>query len=206
MKLKIEFVWAFAACHVIAAFALLSWFFSWTGVVLFPVGVLVFGILGINLCYHRLLTHRGLSCPLWLEHTLATLGVCSFQDSPPNWVAVHRRHHQFADEKQDPHSPLAGFFWAHMGWLLVRTHDMGSRRVIKRYAKDIMRDSFYAWLERRNNWMKVAVLSWLVYFVAGFGIVMLSGGACRKRFSSVPAFSSGALCCARSSFGTSPGP
>ena len=79
---------------------------------------------GINLCFHRLLTHRSFSCPLWLEHTLATLAVCSVQDSPPHWVAAHRRHHEFADEEDDPHSPLAGFFWAHMGWLLVKKDDM----------------------------------------------------------------------------------
>jgi stearoyl-CoA desaturase (delta-9 desaturase) len=31
------------------------------------------------------------------------------------WVAVHRPHHHFADDEQDPHSPLRGFFWAHFG-------------------------------------------------------------------------------------------
>ena len=34
-------------------------------------GLYVFGTLGINLCYHRLLTHRGFVCPKWLEHSLA---------------------------------------------------------------------------------------------------------------------------------------
>ena len=34
-------------------------------------GIYVFGTLGINLCYHRLLTHRGFTCPKWLEHYLA---------------------------------------------------------------------------------------------------------------------------------------
>jgi O-acetylhomoserine/O-acetylserine sulfhydrylase-like pyridoxal-dependent enzyme len=39
----------------------------------------IFGTLGVNLCYHRLLTHRGFVCPKWLEHTLAVRAVCSFQ-------------------------------------------------------------------------------------------------------------------------------
>jgi fatty-acid desaturase len=44
------------------------------------------------------------------------LGVCNAQDSPPHWVAVHRKHHHHTDDTDDPHSPLV---WAHMGWLLV---------------------------------------------------------------------------------------
>ncbi len=44
-------------------------------------GIYVFGTLGINLCYHRLLTHRGFVCPKWVERTLVILAVCSFQDT-----------------------------------------------------------------------------------------------------------------------------
>ena len=39
-----------------------------------------------------------------------------------------------------------------------------------------MRDPFYAWLERRHNWLKVAFLSWIAYFIAGFAYVAFSGG------------------------------
>jgi stearoyl-CoA desaturase (delta-9 desaturase) len=91
VKRKNDNVVAFLIVHAIAALALVPWFFSWTGVVLLLAGIYVFGMLGINLCFHRLLTHRGPACPLWLERTLVLLGVCSMQDSPVHWVAVHRR-------------------------------------------------------------------------------------------------------------------
>ena len=77
----------------------------------------------------------------------------------------------------DPHSPLAGFFWAHMGWLMVKLDDMSRRPLIERYAKDIIRDPYYAWLDRRSNWIKVALLSWLAFFAAGFAVIALSGGS-----------------------------
>jgi fatty-acid desaturase len=176
MRWKKDNVIGFLFVHLIAALAFFPWFFSWTGVALFIAGIFIFGGLGINLCYHRLLTHRSFLCPLWLEHGLATLATCSVQDSPPHWVAVHRRHHQFADEDQDPHSPLKSFLWAHMGWLLVKREDMGRRSLIERYAKDIARDPFYAWIERRSNWIKIALLSWLGFFAVGFAIVLLAGG------------------------------
>jgi fatty-acid desaturase len=165
----------FIVVHMIAALALLPWFFSWTGVILYLLGVHVFGVLGINVCYHRLLTHRGFACPLWLEHALVVLGVCSMQDSPSFWVAAHRRHHQFADQEGDPHTPLAGFFWAHVGWILVKPDDPTRDQLIQRYVKDLNRDPFYVWLDRSRHAAYVALLSWLVFFTAGFAVMVLTG-------------------------------
>ena len=167
---------ALVGCHLLAMLAFWPWFFSWTGVVLVVSGLYVFGMLGINLCYHRLLTHRGFTLPKWLEHTLAILGVCSMEDTPARWVAVHRRHHQHADEQEDPHSPLVNFFWGHMGWLLVKNQDLGRGGLYERYAKDILRDPFYAGLERHAWGIWIVVLSWLAFFFGGFAAELLLGG------------------------------
>ena len=174
--LKKDNVIGFSVIHALALLALVPWFFSWTGVVLLFVGIYVFGVLGINLGFHRLITHRGLTCPLWLEHTFAILGTCSLQFAPPFWVAVHRRHHHFAEDENDPHSPQHGYLWAHFGWLLARRpDDMKPAAMTERYAKDVMRDPLYAMLERRKNWMKLNLILWAAYFVAGFGAAVLSG-------------------------------
>ena len=105
MKLKTDAMFGFALCHLLAALALVPWFFSWTGVVVLVAGIYVFGLLGINLGFHRLIAHRSFSCPLWLEHCLAVLGTCCLQFSPGFWVAVHRRHHSFSDDEQDLSTP-----------------------------------------------------------------------------------------------------
>jgi fatty-acid desaturase len=175
LKLKTDTLIGFILCHLLAMLALLPMFFSWTGVVLAAAGLLAFGVLGVNVGFHRLLTHRSFSCPLWFEHVLAVLGTCSAQFSPPFWVAIHRRHHHFSDDELDPHSPLRSFFWAHCGWLLVRPDDMKPVVMIDRYARDLMRDPLYAALERRKNWMKLSVLAWLVFFVAGFVAALAVG-------------------------------
>src|ERR1700722_6042433 len=60
--------------HALALLAFVPWFFSWTGVLLAVLGIYVFGVLGINIGYHRLLTHRGFVCPKWLERCFAFLG------------------------------------------------------------------------------------------------------------------------------------
>src|SRR5450759_4754047 len=108
-----------AVYHALALLAFLPWFFSWTGVVLAALGLYVYGTLGINLCYHRILTHRGLSVPKWLERLFVTLGICCLQDTPARWIAIHRLHHQHADLQRDPHSPLVTLLWGHVGGVAV---------------------------------------------------------------------------------------
>ena len=176
IKLKTDTLVGFILVHCLALLAVLPWYFSWTGVIVFFLGVYIFGVLGINVGFHRLLTHRAFACPLWLEHTLAILGTCCLQFSPAFWVAVHRRHHHFADDEMDPHSPLKSFFWAHFGWLLVRPPDMKPAVMTDRYSRDLMRDPLYAMLERRKNWIKITLVPWIALFAIGFGVSAVSGG------------------------------
>jgi fatty-acid desaturase len=163
--------------HVLALLAFVPWFFSWTGVVLGFLGVFVFGVLGINIGYHRLLTHRGFTCPRWLERTLSVLGCCCLQEAPAYWVAIHRRHHHHSDEASDPHSPMHGFLWAHVGWLVIRSDDLDRHRLIDRYARDIKRDPFQAWLVKKDHWIFVALGSWLLLFGGGLSFAALRGAS-----------------------------
>jgi stearoyl-CoA desaturase (delta-9 desaturase) len=170
--------WRYASAvgsyHLLALLALLPWFFSRTGFALAVIGVFVFGSGGINLCYHRLLSHRSFSCPLWLEHTLAMLAVCCVQDTPARWVATHRMHHHRADDQADPHSPLVNLFWSYIGWLFLENTDLCRGVAYDRYARDIVRDKFYRWIERAVVWITLGQS--LVYFAAGFLIELLLGG------------------------------
>jgi len=174
-RIKWRYASPIIVIHLIALLACVPWFFSWTGVVLMALGLYVFGTLGINLGYHRLLTHRGFSCPRWLERTLAVLGVCCAEESPTVWVAWHRRHHHVADEEFDPHTPLTSFLWGHVGWLVIKSSNSEPGPLIDRYAADLASDPFYGWLERSDNWLKVALLTWAVYFAAGFAAATLEG-------------------------------
>ena len=167
----------FLIIHALAACALFPWFFSWTGVALFLLGLFVFGVFGVDIGYHRLLTHRAFKCPLWLEHFFAFCGVNCLQDLPSTWVAIHRRHHHFADDERDPHSPIVGFFWAHIGWLVFKTDDMKHGPLAERYAKDVLRDPFYAKLERHDNWILVNLAVWFAYFAGGFAAAALTGSS-----------------------------
>jgi len=165
---------AVGSYHLIALLAVLPWFFSWTGVALAVAGVYVFGAAGINLCYHRLLSHRSFCCPLWLEHTFAVIAVCCLQDTPARWVATHRLHHHRSDDRADPHSPLVSLFWSYIGWLFIENTDLRRAIAYDRYARDIIRDRFYRWIERAVVWITLAQS--VVYFAAGVLIDLALGG------------------------------
>ncbi|HVX15743.1 MAG TPA: fatty acid desaturase [Pirellulales bacterium] len=164
-----------AVYHALALLAFVPWLFSWTGVALAFCGLYVFGTLGINLCYHRLLTHRGFNCPRWLEHGFALLGICCLQDTPARWVAVHRLHHQHSDEQPDPHSPLVTFLWGHIGWLLVENSQVNSVMTYDRYARDVLKDPFYFAFERNLLWVWVNLVQWAVFYLTGLAIGWSTG-------------------------------
>ena len=115
--------------------------------------------------------------PKWLEHALAVLGLCCVQDTPARWVGIHRRHHEHADEQPDPHSPLAGFLWAHIGWMIFRNRELTRSRLVSRYAKDVMRDPFYVKLEQDFRWVRVVLISWLGFFASALLVELVLGGS-----------------------------
>lgn len=156
--------------HVLALAALIPWCFAWSGPIACLVGLYVFGTLGINLGYHRLLTHRGLTTPKWLERSLAILGICCLEDTPARWVAIHRLHHQFADRQNDPHSPLVSFAWAHVTWLFVvnRSHDVVTH--YESHVRDLLHDPFYFALEKRFLWLWIYVAHAMLFLAAGLAI------------------------------------
>jgi len=163
--------------HLLIPLALLPGLFSWWGVLFLPVGNYIFTSMGIGAGYHRLLTHRGFKCPKWFEYTLALLGVCSFQDSPARWVLVHRLHHQHSDHQPDPHTPKVSAWWSHMGWLFVDNRETTTALAYDRYARDLIRDPLYMWLQRGLNWVWVYFAHAVVITLAGFAIGWLATGS-----------------------------
>ena len=164
------------AVHLLALLACLPQFFSWIGLWTMVIGIHVFGQ-GITIGYHRLLTHRSFKTVPWVERTLAILGMCCLEDSPARWVTVHRIHHAHSDEQPDPHSPLVTFLWSHFGWLMVNNREAQSLNAIGTFSKDLLRDPFYMWIEKRP-WALVAIglIQIPVFFVAGAAIGWIGWG------------------------------
>jgi stearoyl-CoA desaturase (delta-9 desaturase) len=143
----------------------------------------VLSAVGVTVGFHRLLTHRAFQTHRWLRYTLAALGSLAVQGPVIDWVADHRKHHAYADEDGDPHSPHAGHgaglagmargLWhAHAGWLF-RTHGQASS---KRFARELVEDPG---MRALNRWFPaLALASLLGPFLLGlaFGAGALAAG------------------------------
>lgn len=161
---------AFFVVHLLSLLVFVPWLFSWSAVVVTVLGYYLIGAVGINIAYHRLLTHRGFRVSKRLEHFLAVLGVCNLQDAPARWVGVHRMHHQFSDHDKDPHSPWVDFLWGHVGWLVYQNRYIGTPDFYDRYARDLLRDPFYMKLERNAGWFGVYAAHAFLIYAAGFAV------------------------------------
>src|SRR5579862_8806039 len=108
----------------------------------------VSGSLGIGMCYHRLLTHRGYKCPKWFEYFLTVCACLALEGGPIFWVATHRVHHQLTDREGDPHTPHDGGWWSHAGWILSGDALHHETALMARYAPDLAKDRFQVWLSK----------------------------------------------------------
>jgi len=127
--------------------------------------------LGICMGYHRLHTHRSYQVPLALEYFFAICGAMTLEGGPIFWVATHRLHHQKSDQPGDPHSPLDGPWWAHMGWLLVRESEPGITPLMAKYAPDLVKHRFYVWLNA-YHWVPLMALGVLLFAIGGVSFVL----------------------------------
>ena len=145
------------AIHLGALAVFIPGMFSWSALgVMFALWWVTGGI-GISLCYHRLLTHRSLTVPKWVEYVCAVIATLSLQGGPIEWVSTHRIHHAHTDKEGDPHDAHRGFIWTHFQWLYSPNDARPTKAEQRRYAPDLVKDPFYCFLDRYEVWLQVAL-------------------------------------------------
>lgn len=147
-KLQWGTIFVIGMIHLLALMAFDLDYFSVSGLVVGVVMYFVSGMLGVTICYHRLLTHRSFQTYKPIEYFLTFCACQALQSGPIEWVAMHRIHHKESDEEPDPHSPLVNFLWAHAGWLFVNLPDAHTYEEYSRFAKDLHRDPWQRFFDR----------------------------------------------------------
>ena len=120
--------------------------------------------------YHRYFAHHSYKMNRFWQFVMAFGGTTAVQKGPLWWAALHRDHHRFADTPDDIHSPLKGFWWSHVGWILCDKYsDTRLDRISDFAAYPELR-----WLDK-HNWIgpwTLGVATFLVFgwsgLVAGF--------------------------------------
>jgi stearoyl-CoA desaturase (delta-9 desaturase) len=168
-RLQYENIFWISVIHIgaLAAIPMFSW--QAFGVCIFLLYFI--SSLGINLTYHRLLTHRGLKVPQWFEYVLSTIAAMSGQGPMLLWVAEHRLHHRYSDTEQDPHSPIKGYFHAHMGHLFYHKEFEDEPDRWQKYVPDLKDKAYYRFLSKYAA-IFVALPAIPLYYFGGLPFVM----------------------------------
>jgi sn-1 stearoyl-lipid 9-desaturase len=89
----------------IAMFLILTGQFQLIDIVWVLLAHYVLYTLGLEIGYHKLLTHRSFTTHTVIKNILATIGILTCHPPALQWVALHRLHHGYSDKPKDPHSP-----------------------------------------------------------------------------------------------------
>ncbi|XP_052132570.1 acyl-CoA Delta-9 desaturase-like [Frankliniella occidentalis] len=124
---KTEIVWfnaiGFLIMHLITLYGIyLGMFHAYviTDIWAFIVGFV--SAQSVLLGAHRYYTHRSYKATFPLRLLIVLWQTVSSQNCLWVWVRDHRQHHKFSDTHADPHNASRGFFFSHIGWLMVRKH------------------------------------------------------------------------------------
>jgi stearoyl-CoA desaturase (delta-9 desaturase) len=124
------------------------------------------GVFGINIGYHRLLSHRSFKTYGLLEKALSLIGVVTTVGSPLAWVTIHRQHHRSCERPGDPHSPyILGNTKAWFGF-------WDTTKLEVKLIRDFRKNMFQRWLHK--HYLSIIIVyclalalinPWLVIFV-----------------------------------------
>src|SRR5213080_1930600 len=128
--------------------------------------------LGEEAGIHRMLSHRSFQPHPVVKFVLLVLGSMAAEGPVLDWAATHIKHHAQADREGDPHSPLEGFFHAHIGWFFG---NIESDPAI--YCPHLLKDSMVVFV-CRTVWVW-SLLSFFIPLLLGGWTGLLWGGLVR---------------------------
>ena len=119
--------------------------------------------LSITLGYHRLFSHLSFKASWPVRLLTLIFGATAMENSALEWCSDHRRHHKHTDDDEDPYNIQRGFFFAHMGWIMMRP--IGGESPLTN-VNDLKRDPLVRF--QHKWWTAIGIL-------VGFGLPALIG-------------------------------
>lgn len=135
--------------------------FYWHNLVLFWV-LYLFSGLSITAGYHRLFSHKTYDANPLIKLFYLIFGAATFQNSCLKWSTDHRRHHSHVDTEKDPYNINQGFWYAHIGWVMLKEKP----EYRGKFVPDLSKDPLVRW--QHNNYLAISIL-------AGFVLPFLIG-------------------------------
>ncbi|MBA4695164.1 MAG: fatty acid desaturase [Candidatus Poseidoniales archaeon] len=136
---------------------------GWTELIVFTSLYFACG-LSITVGYHRLFSHRShdASWPLVLFYSI--FGAGAFQNSIIEWCSDHRMHHKMTDSDEDPYSASRGFWYSHIGWILIEEEKFANDFS---NVKDLQESKIIMW-QHRNIFLIGAASGFILPAAIGY--------------------------------------
>jgi len=143
--------------------------------------------LGEEAGIHRMLSHRSFRPHPVVKFVLLMLGSMAVEGPVLEWAATHIKHHARADREGDPHSPVEGFFHAHIGWIFRdRIPDPNV------YCRHLLKDPIVVLVNR--TYVLWVILSLVLPFAIGGWTGFLWAGLVRVFLVHHVTFSTNSIC------------
>lgn len=148
--------------------------FDWR---LVGLGVFFYILSGISITagYHRLFSHRAYDAHPIVKIFFLIFGAAAFQNSILKWASDHRIHHSEVDTEEDPYNINEGFFYAHMGWILLKESNSFNDRYVKDLTKDkwvMLQHKYYFLIAGFFGIILPTLIGWLAFgsFLGGLAV------------------------------------
>lgn len=135
---------------------------------------LLYGIatgLSITCGYHRLFSHRAYQAKQPIRILFALFGGAAFEGSVLEWCTDHRNHHKHTDTDKDPYNAKRGFWYSHIGWLLV----LDSKNRDFSNVKDLNADPFLRFQHRHYLFVSIVMGYIVPILIAGLWGDLIGG-------------------------------
>jgi len=105
--------------------------------------------LGITAGYHRLWSHKAYDAHWIVRFVLLLGGTGALEGSIKWWCGGHRIHHRHTDSRFDPYCAKKGFFYSHIGWMLIHPRPENNMRAD---ISDLNADAMIRWQHTHYMW------------------------------------------------------
>jgi len=107
---------------------------------------------GITVGAHRLWSHRSYEASFPVRLILMLANSIANQGSIYHWARDHRVHHKHSETAADPHNATRGFFYAHVGWLLVKKDPAVVKAGREMDFSDLLEDACVMFQKKADPW------------------------------------------------------
>jgi fatty-acid desaturase len=144
------------ATSLCAIIGLFYFDFTFQNILITTISFYLYSIIGVSLTLHRYYSHKSFEFNSNLLKWICTLiAILTGRGSPLGWVYVHRLHHAYSDQHEDPHSPHNLGFKL-FGFKHIETHS-GKMKVF--LVKELMtKEHLFI-----NKWYFAIIFTWLVF-------------------------------------------